>query len=88
VPFTPPDRPFAAISEAQADRPLQCLHGLKFTLETIMKALNYFAALSLSLVLGLMPFAVIAVNDLAAAKPVVSNLYTPNPVHALGMEGR
>jgi|HubBroStandDraft_5_1064220.scaffolds.fasta_scaffold1078354_2 hypothetical protein len=30
-----------------------------------MKTLNYFAALSLSLILGLMPFAVIAVNDLS-----------------------
>jgi hypothetical protein len=53
-----------------------------------MKALNYFAALSLSLILGLMPFAVIALDDVAAAKPVVSSHYAPNPVHALGMEGR
>jgi hypothetical protein len=53
-----------------------------------MKMLNNLAALSLSLVLGLMPFAVIAVDDLAAAKAVVSNLDTGNPVHALGMEGR
>jgi hypothetical protein len=65
VPFTPPDRPFAAITEARAGRPLQCLHGLKIQQETIMKALNYFAALSLSLILSLMPFAVIAINDLS-----------------------
>ena len=44
-----------------------------------MKALNYLAALSLSLILGLMPFAVIAVDEAAAA---------PNSTHALGMEGR
>jgi hypothetical protein len=44
-----------------------------------MKALNYLAALSLSLILGLMPFAVIAVDDVAAAT---------NSTHALGMEGR
>jgi hypothetical protein len=43
-----------------------------------MKLLNNLAALSLSMVLALMPFAVIAVDDVAAA----------NPVHALGMEGR
>jgi hypothetical protein len=53
-----------------------------------MKALNYLAALSLSLVLGLMPFAVIALDDLAAAKAVASNLDAKSPVHALGMEGR
>jgi hypothetical protein len=76
VPFTPPGRPFAAIPEARVRRPLQCLHGLKFKQETIMKALNYLAALSLSLILSLVPFAVIAVNDAA------------NSTHALGMEGR
>ena len=33
-----------------------------------MKTLNILAALSLSFVLGLMPFAVIAVNDFVATK--------------------
>jgi hypothetical protein len=45
-----------------------------------MKALNYLAALSLSLVLGVAPFAVIAVNDFVVAKADVST--------ALGSEGR
>jgi hypothetical protein len=36
--------------------------------ETPMKALNHIAAAFLSLVLGLAPFAVIAVDDSAAAK--------------------
>ena len=53
-----------------------------------MKILNNLAALSLSFVLGLMPFAVIAVDDLAATKAVVSNVDTTNSVHALGMEER
>jgi hypothetical protein len=53
-----------------------------------MKTLNGFAALSLSLILGLAPFALIAVNDLAVAKAETSTTVAANPVHALGMEGR
>ena len=53
-----------------------------------MKALNYLAALSLSAILGLIPFAVIAVDDVAVAKAQVTNVDGTNPVHALGMEGR
>jgi hypothetical protein len=34
----------------------------------LMKILNYLAALSLSFILGLMPFAVIAMNDFVATK--------------------
>jgi hypothetical protein len=45
-----------------------------------MKALHYLAALSLSLILGVAPFAVIAVNDAAAAKADVST--------TVGTEGR
>ena len=36
--------------------------------ETLMKTLTTLAALSLSLILGLMPFAVIAMNDFVATK--------------------
>jgi hypothetical protein len=53
-----------------------------------MKALNYLAALSLSLILGVMPFAVIAVDDLAAAKAEVVTTDAVDAGHALGMEGR
>jgi hypothetical protein len=53
-----------------------------------MKALNNLAALSLSLILGLMPFALIAVDDLAVAKAEVVHVDAMNPGHALGMEGR
>jgi hypothetical protein len=53
-----------------------------------MKALNHLAALSLSLILGLMPFAVIAVDDAAATKAQMVNVDVTGPVHALGMEGR
>jgi hypothetical protein len=53
-----------------------------------MKTLNSFAALSLSLILGLAPFALIAVNDLAVAKAETSTTVAADPVHALGMEGR
>jgi hypothetical protein len=52
-----------------------------------MKALTNLAALSLSLILGLMPFAVIAVND-SVAKAEVVNMDAPHSGHALGMEGR
>jgi hypothetical protein len=54
-----------------------------------MKTLHGFAALSLSLILGLAPFALIAANDLAVAKAELSTtVAAANPVHALGMEGR
>jgi len=53
-----------------------------------MKALNGFAALSLSLILGLVPFALIAVDDFVVAKTEVSTSITPHSEHALGMEGR
>lgn len=53
-----------------------------------MKTLNGFAALALSLVLGLAPFAVIAVDDFVVAKAEVSTSVASNSEHALGMEGR
>jgi hypothetical protein len=53
-----------------------------------MKALNSLAALSLSLILGLAPFAVIAVDDFVVAKAEVSTTVASNPEHALGTEGR
>jgi hypothetical protein len=52
-----------------------------------MKTLNNLAAMSLSLVLGLMPFAVIALNDVAVRAEVVNVAALPAG-HALGMEGR
>jgi hypothetical protein len=54
----------------------------------IMKALTNLAALSLSLILGLIPFAVIAVDDLVTAKAEVVNMDAVNSSHALGLEGR
>jgi hypothetical protein len=53
-----------------------------------MKTLNSFAALSLSLILGLAPFALIAANDLVVAKAEFSTTAAANSAHALGMEGR
>jgi hypothetical protein len=53
-----------------------------------MKTLTGFAALSLSLILGLVPFALIAVDDFVAAKAEVSSSVAANPEHALGIEGR
>ena len=53
-----------------------------------MKTLNSFAALSLSLILGLAPFALIAVDDLVVATPKISTTFAANSEHALGMEGR
>ena len=50
-----------------------------------MKTLNNLAALSLSLVLGLMPFAVIALNDIAAPRAEAAAMPAG---HAPGMEGR
>jgi hypothetical protein len=53
-----------------------------------MKVLINLAAVSLSIVLGLMPFAVIAVNDVAVAKAGMVALDAVNSGHALGVEGR
>ena len=53
-----------------------------------MKVLVNLAAVSLSIVLGLIPFAVIAVNDVAAAKADIIAMAPVNPGHALGVEGR
>jgi hypothetical protein len=53
-----------------------------------MKTLNNLAAMSLSLILGLMPFAVIALNDVAATRAEVVNVAALPAGHALGMEGR
>jgi hypothetical protein len=53
-----------------------------------MKALHGLAALSLSFILGLVPFALIAVDDFVVAKTEVSTTVAADSVHALGMEGR
>jgi hypothetical protein len=53
-----------------------------------MKTLNGLAALSLSLILGLVPFALIAVDDFVVAKPNTSTMVASNSEHALGIEGR
>jgi hypothetical protein len=53
-----------------------------------MKILNNLAALSLSLILGLMPFAVIAVNDAVITKAELIGSDAVNTGHALGIEGR
>jgi hypothetical protein len=53
-----------------------------------MKTLNGFAALSLSLILGLVPFALIVVDDLAVVKAEVSTTVAAHAEHALGVEGR
>jgi hypothetical protein len=53
-----------------------------------MKTLNGFAAVALSLILGLVPFAVIAVDDFVVAKAEVSTSVASHSEHALGMEGR
>jgi len=53
-----------------------------------MKTLNSFAALSLSLILGLAPFALIAANDLVVAKAELSTTAAADSAHALGIEGR
>jgi hypothetical protein len=53
-----------------------------------MKTINGFAALSLSLILGLVPFALIAVDDFVVAKAEVSTTVAAHQEHALGMEGR
>jgi hypothetical protein len=54
----------------------------------LMKTLNNLAALSLSFILGLMPFALIALNDSAVAKAEMVTVDAVNPVHALMVEGR
>jgi hypothetical protein len=56
--------------------------------EKHMKTIHGFAALSLSLILGLVPFALIAVDDFVVAKAEVSTTVAASPEHALGMEGR
>jgi hypothetical protein len=56
--------------------------------EKHMKTIHGFAALSLSLILGLVPFALIAVDDFVVAKAEVSTTAAAGPEHALGMEGR
>jgi hypothetical protein len=53
-----------------------------------MKTLNSFAALTLSLILGLVPFALIAADDFVVAKAGVSSTVAANADHALGGEGR
>ena len=47
-----------------------------------------FAALSLSLILGLVPFALIAADDFVVAKAEVSTTVAAHAEHALGIEGR
>jgi hypothetical protein len=56
--------------------------------EKHMKTIQGFAALSLSLILGLAPFALIAVNDFVVAKAEVSTTVAAHAEHALGIEGR
>ncbi len=53
-----------------------------------MKTIHGFTALSLSVILGLAPFALIAVNDFVAAKAEVSTSVAAAAEHALGTEGR
>jgi hypothetical protein len=53
-----------------------------------MKTIQGLAALPLSLILGLVPFALIALDDFVAAKAEVSTTVAASPEHALGMEGR
>jgi hypothetical protein len=53
-----------------------------------MKTLTGLAALSLSLILGLVPFALIAADDFVVAKAEISTTLAANSDHALGMERR
>ena len=53
-----------------------------------MKTIHSLAALSLSLILGLAPFALIVADDFVVAKAEVSTTVGANSVHALGVEGR
>ena len=87
APSTPPNRQFGAIS-APNKPPLYSVSTVYTHSEKHMKTIHSFAALSLSLVLGLAPFALIAVNDFVVAKAEVSTTVAANSVHALGMEGR
>jgi hypothetical protein len=61
-PFAPPERGFGA----KSSRPEVFTYSasLDQPKEILMKALNNLAALSLSFILALAPFALIAVNDL------------------------
>jgi hypothetical protein len=57
--------------------------------ETPMKTLSNLAALTLSLVLGLIPFAMIAVNDYVAVQPGILQAQAGIVPHdALGTEQR
>jgi hypothetical protein len=54
-----------------------------------MKTLSNLATLSLSLILGLMPFAVIAVDDYVAVQPEIVQAHAGIVLHdALGTEQR
>jgi hypothetical protein len=66
-PFAPRDRRFAAIP-ARRCALIYSVSTVYNLTEILMKTLTNLAALSLSFILGLMPFAVIAVNDLVATK--------------------
>jgi hypothetical protein len=87
APSTPLNRQFGAIS-APLRRSIYSVSALYTHLEIHMKTLNGIAALSLSLILGLVPFALIAVDDFVVAKAEVSTTVAADSVHALGMEGR
>jgi hypothetical protein len=67
TPFAPPDRRFAAIP-ARRRAVIYSTSTVYNLTEMLMKTLTNLAALSLSFILGLMPFAVIAMNDLVATK--------------------
>ena len=67
APFAPPDRRFAAIP-ARRCAVIYSVSAVYNLTEMLMKTLTTLAALSLSLILGLMPFAVIAMNDFVATK--------------------
>jgi hypothetical protein len=66
APFAPPDRRFAAISPRR--RAVIYSVSTVYKTEMLMKTLTNLATLSLSFILGLMPFAVIAMNDFVATK--------------------
>ena len=67
APFAPPQRRFAAIPARRCAVTYSTSAVYTLT-EILMKALTTLAALSFSLLLGLMPFAVIAMNDFVATK--------------------
>jgi hypothetical protein len=66
-PFAPLDRRFAAIP-ARRCAVIYSVCAVYNLTEILMKTLTTLAALSLSFILGLMPFAVIAMNDFVATK--------------------